>query len=74
MKIAKSELVRRYLVKFSKEETTYLRNVEFLHPMCSAESEMWMTLTEVDLLKSFPCFASKEVDEALVEANREAFG
>jgi hypothetical protein len=61
-------------VKFSKLETSYLRGVGFLHPMCSEESEMWMTMEEYQMLAEYPCFDSKEMldvmDKELAKINK----
>lgn len=68
MRIAHTELVLRVLVKFSREETTYLRNIGFLHPMCAEESEMHMTVEEYRELYNHPCFDKDELDREIAGA------
>ncbi len=68
MQIPITQYVRRFLVQFSEEETTFLRKAGFLHPMCSKESEMWMTMDEFNKLSQFQCFTSDQLIETMNKA------
>ncbi len=68
MRIAESKLVRRFLLKFNKVETSYLRGIGFLHPECAEESEMWVTMEEFHMISEFQCFDSKVMMDMMEDA------
>lgn len=74
MHIPKTEMVVRYLVKFDKRETEYLRQTGFLHPHCEELSEMWMTEEEFQVFYKIPIFQKEVLDSVLRRAKDERAG
>lgn len=69
MKVSNVQLVLRYHVVFNKEESDYLRAMDFLHPLSKPETDMWLTHAEIEHMKEmFPDLAGA-VDNAVAQAS-----
>ncbi len=68
MKIKECQLVFRYHVFFTAQESQFLRDAGWLHPLSRPETDMWWTEAELDeILLQFPEL-SGAVDKALKDA------
>ena len=70
MLIPRSEVVRRYFVVFSPDETALLKDLMILHPYYTPGETLWFTREELEDLKKV--LRPEDVDQAILKADQEA--
>lgn len=53
MKVKSIRTIKQYHLFFDREETSFLRDVGFFHPMCKEETDMWMSQEDINALEVY---------------------